>query len=554
MTNSIVQVNVSVQVAPTPATLQQSGALVSHGGTINSPGSVILLTQLSDLTPYINPPAALTSLVYSGGTVTATTSSPHNLPIGQTIYLVIAGAVPTGYDGTFACTITGASSFTYTLTANPGSETTAGTWQVGNAITLTQMATTYFAQGNAVAVSVLELGATDVTHAITSLSAYLTANPNTNYVPGATGYFYSYLLPRTFDATSGLLSLLASYESNSARTYFFITTTLSTYSSYTNLMKCAVTLIESPAMGVYSANVLTGLSWTGGLATATTTSAHGILPGQWFQIAGCTPSGYNGWWLAAAGTTGSTLIWAIASNPGSETVLGTVVANAVANAGVSSTEFSHASDFYASLAYNPSTTNRVSPFAFKYLYGVTPFPVRNMNTVLATLKASAVNYVGTGAEGGISETTLFWGTTQDGKMFNYWYSIDWVQINLDLATANAVINGSNNPINPLYYNQPGVDVLQAVAASVMTHGITFGLVQGTVTQTALDGPVLDANLNNGDYVDQTVVNAVPFITYSLENPSDYAIGKYAGLAVVYMPQQGFVNIIYNVVVTELIGQ
>lgn len=169
------------------------------------------------------------------------------------------------------------------------------------------------------------------------------------------------------------------------------------------------------------------------------------------------------------------------------------------------------------------------------------------------MKAASVNYIGTGAEGGISNTILLWGATMDGNDFTYWYSVDWVQINLDLDTANAVINGSNNPINPLYYNQAGIDQLQAVAAGTMSRGITYGLVLGGVTQTTLDGPALDQNLSAGLYADQTVVNAVPFVTYSLENPSDYKIGKYAGFSVVYMPQRGFINIVYDLLVTELIA-
>jgi hypothetical protein len=207
-----------------------------------------------------------------------------------------------------------------------------------------------------------------------------------------------------------------------------------------------------------------------------------------------------------------------------------------------------------SLHYAPSTTNKVTPFAFSFVYGVTSFPVQGHQALLTTLKAASTNWIETGAEGGIGNTILKWGTTMDGNDFTYWYSVDWVQITLDVDTANAVINGSNNPINPLYYNQPGIDALEAVAAATMTRGITYGLVLGTVVQTALDGSVLDANLDAGKYTDLTVVNAVPFVTYSSENPGDYKIGKYAGLAVVYMPQRGFTNIIYNVTVTELVAQ
>ena len=555
---SIVQVNVTQVVAPTPATLQQTGALVSQGGTTNSPNSSIFLTQLSDLTPYLPTAAANTSIAWATGTATVTTTSPHGIPSGATVYVVIAGATPAAYNGVYLATQTGASTFTYPLVSDGGTTpaTVPGTWYPYAATELLQMATTFFAQGSNTGVYVLEFGLVSPSAAITALTAYLTANPNSNYTPGANGYYYSYLVPRSWDNLSGFLSLIASYENTTAKTYFFTTTTLNTYTFYTTLMKDVVSLIESPPQGSWQGNVLTALSSTSLAATATTTTAHGVLPGQWFQITGCTPAGYNGWWRANPGTTGSTLDWTLTATAGAESVLGSLVANNIANTGVNpntSTEFSLAAPFWNSLHYYPSTSNRVTPFEYSFVFGVTPFPTQFKTSLLSTLKNSFANVIGTGAEGGISNTILLWGTTQDGNDFTYWYSVDWVQINLDLNTSNAIINGNNNPINPLYYNQNGINVLQGVAASTMNQGITYGLVLGSVTLTALDGPILDLNLDQGQYVDQTVVNAVPFIIYSEENPSDYKIGRYAGLAVVYMPNRGFSQVVYNVSVTELIA-
>lgn len=554
MANTIVQVNVSLQVAPTPPTLQQTGAIVSVGGTLTSPGTASVITQPSDLTPLLTSPAVVSSVAWNTGVVTVTTGSPHNLPVGEVMMLSLAGFVPTGFNGNWSCTITGASSFTFVLPQNPGSVTTEGTWQAYAAVELSQAITTYFAQGYSNSVYVLELGASDVTHAIANLTAYLTANPNIDYTPGATGYFYAYLVPREWDANSAFLTLIQGYESPTSRTYFIVTTTLSTYASYTDLMKDVISVVESPAIGTWTANSLTGLSYSNGQATATTSSAHGVLVGEWFQIAGCTPNGYNGWWQAAPGTTGSTLVWNVPSNPGAESVLGTLLASSYPNTGVTSGEFSAAAFLYKAIGYAPSSANLVTPYQFSFLYGVTPFPLRGYNALWTTLKASFTNWVGTGAEGGISQAIILWGTTQDGQTFNYWYSIDWVQINLDVNTANAVINGSNNPLNPLYYNQQGIDRLQGVGAATLSTGIIYGLVNGNVTQTSLDGPVFEQNLDAGLYTDQTVINAVPFVTYSLENPGDYKIGRYAGFGVVYMPQVGFSQIVYNVVVTELVAQ
>jgi hypothetical protein len=387
------------------------------------------------------------------------------------------------------------------------------------------------------------------------LTSYLTANPNSDYVPGAEGYFYSFLTPREWDANANFLALVASYESPTGRTYFWVTTTLATWGQYTDLMKDVVTVIESYPTGVWPVNALTAISCSGTTVTATTTTAHGVSVGQWFSILGCTPAGYNGTFQAQLGTTGNTLVYTVLATVGTETALGVLEANLYANTGVSPSglEFSAAAFMQHSLSYRPSTTNKVTPFAFGFIYGVTPFPTRGNAALIAQLKAGSIGYVGTGAEGGISGTIILWGETMDGNDFTYWYSVDWVQINLDINTANAVINGSNDPINPLYYNQPGINRLQGVGVSTMTQGITYGLVNGDVVATQLDGPVLDANLDAGLYTGNTVVNAVPFITYSLENPSAYKERSYAGLSTIYVPQVGFINIQYTVVVTELIA-
>jgi hypothetical protein len=229
-------------------------------------------------------------------------------------------------------------------------------------------------------------------------------------------------------------------------------------------------------------------------------------------------------------------------------VIGLIEAPAV----LPSAEFSLAALFYWSLHYLPSTTNKVTPFAFKYLYGVTPYPTRGNAALLQTLKNAFVNIVGTGAEGGISNTISLWGTTMDGNDFTYWYSVDWFQITAQQALANYIINGSNNPVNPLYYDQDGIDRLEGAVASVADRGVTYGLVLGTSVQLSLDGPDLQAVFASGKYPARTIVNAVPFITYSGENPSDYKLGRYAGLSAAYVPKRGFTQIIFNLVVSQFV--
>lgn len=548
MTNPLVTVIVSQQIAPTPNNLQGTGAFISQGGTNTAPGTQTLLTELSDLTPVLNGAKAITSITVSGGTATVTTTSPHGFTTSDTLLLTIAGATVAAFNGTFLCTVTGASAFTYVTTAT-GSATGTLVYTPEDVAELLAMATTFFAQGSYVPVYILECGPGNGTDGATFLTAWITANP---------GIYYSYLVPRTWDGNSTFLTLIASNESTTSKTYFYITTSLATWRVYTNLMKCVNALIEAPVYGIWPANALTAISWSGNIVTATTTAAHGIVPGNYFSIFGVTssivPTGYNGTFLALSGTTGSTIVYALAVNPGTESVLGTVVASYYSSAGVPSTEFSQAAAFWQSLSNpQPSSTNKVRPFARRYVSGVTPFPPRGNSALLTALKSANISVIGTGAQGGINKTLLLWGNMLDGRPWNYWWSADYAQINLALNVSNAVINGSNTPSNPLYNNQAGITALEGVCASTMTTMITVGLALGRVVQTQLDGPSYSAALAAGAFAGSAAVNAVPFAAYYAINESQYALGQYDGFSVIYAPLRGFDHITVNLIVTDFVA-
>lgn len=433
MANQIVQVNVTTTVAPAPSTLQRTGAFVSVGGTSTAAGTTTLLTRESDLTAILKAAAAVATATWSGGTVTVTTAAPHGMTTTDVLSLTLAGFTPSGYNGTYNCTITGASTFTYALGVNPGATSVVGTWVPAMVAELASMGDTFFAQGSAASVYVLELGNIETDTAVGELDDFIEeTDPQV---------FYSYLVPRAFADSAAFITMMADFEAETAKTYFFVTVTLSNYTDFTATMKCVIALIQAPA--------------------------------------------------------------------------------------APATEFTLAAAFYRWLNYNPSTTTKVAPFAFAYLFGVTAYPLRGNAALFVTLKSAAINWVGTGAEGGITNTVLLWGMTKDGNDATYWYSVDWAQINLDLDLANAVINGSNNPINPLYYNQEGINRLQAVAQATMSRGVSYGLVLAPVT-----------------------VDAIPFATYVTDHPSDYSTGTYSGLSVTYTPSRGFTEIIFNLNVSQ----
>lgn len=553
MANPIVTVNVTQTIAPTPSALQKTGAMLSQGGTTLLAGTYALLTQVADLTPLLAAALAITSIAWAGafgGQATVTTTAAHGVPVNQSFTTTIAGAVPAGYNGTFLATATGASTFTYYLPVNPGSETVPGTYTPPAVAELLSMATTFFAQGAQTVVYVLELGAGTVAQGVTAL---------TSFINNSQQFFYSYLVPRNWDGNANFIAFLANFESTTSKTYFFVTTNLQNYPLYgSGLLKDVVALIQAPTYHAIPASTVTAATWTTQVATVTTAANHGISPGDTFSITGILmstiPNGLNGTFIALPGTTGTALVYAVpGSTPGTYVSGGAIAAQPYSSAGAPATEFTHASDWWVTLNYSPSTTNKVPPFAFSFLFGVTQFPTQGNKAVIATLNASNVNYVGFGAEGGISDTILFNGHTMDGRPFNYWYSVDWMQINIELAIANAIINGSNNPINPLYYNQDGINRLQQVSISTGASAITFGLALGRTVQTSLDGPPFAAALDAGTYDGQLVVNAVPFVNYTAENPSHYKIGEYDGLAMVYTPLRGFEHILFNINVTDFVS-
>lgn len=83
-------------------------------------------------------------------------------------------------------------------------------------------------------------------------------------------------------------------------------------------------VIDPNALGYVSLATQSWASTSGGQVTFTTASAHSVAVGKSFQITGSSPSGYNGYYVAIAGTAGSTLVAALVGNPGASVTLGTL--------------------------------------------------------------------------------------------------------------------------------------------------------------------------------------------------------------------------------------
>ena len=535
MANNIVTVNVTQTVAPTPSLLQQSGAMISQGATSLTAGSYSFLTQYSDLTALLLPGQTLSSLAWANGTVTATvasesvTAGTYDSVTGQvTLTLGTALTGLTAGASVLVASLAGTGTFADaegTFTAEAGTTTTSVVYTIQTSLTMT------ITSGGTVAFALPSIGDTFIT---TIASAQPVAYNGTYLATVTTASEFTYAL--TADPGT---------ETNPG-TF--------TPSNQGELVAMATTFFAQGAIqGAYVLE-LGPNEPTASVAALSTFITNN--PGVFYRYLVPRNWDANAAFLAFLpdyeSTTALTYfdVTTTAANETSYTNLMKCVTAYVEAPGIPLTEFDAAFGFYNRLSQNPSSTNRATPFAFAEGYGVTPYPTKGNSALFSTLKTDNVNWIGTGAQGGISTAILYWGVNKDGRDGLYWYSVDWAQINASLNLANAIINGSNNPLNPLYYSQQGINSLQDVVAQTMQSAVTFGLAQGSVIKTALTGPALSQAIANGTFSNQIVVNAVPFIPYLQASPSDYKTGTYNGLSVVYIPSNGFKAILFNLNVTD----
>ena len=451
ITPRIVNLSASVVYAPKPSQLQQSGALVSVGGT------------------------------------TLTTGTYQFIPAASSLTAILSTA--------------------------------------GNYAELTNMASSFFAQGNAVGFYVLELGANaDVVAQINALQTWITANPRV---------FYAYLTPADWDIDGEEVGSIT-YPTNTA-TY----TTAPT-----------ITIAAPTGTGGIQATATAQIDTSGALTGITITNP-GYYPAQPAPTATLS--------AASTGTSPTLTVnlvneFAVMANnyasPTSKTYFfGTTTYQTITNyltqsgspgsgpkslymkcpSPVSpSTEFPAAEDFYQWLSNNPGPAKQLSGMAYRYLYGTTPWPDSGYSNEIDTILSNYGNYTGTGAEGGSSNACIFKCTTMDGEQASFWYGVDWAQINSQLQVSAEVINGANTQ-PPLIYNQSGVNTLQSVAQSVLNTAVKYNcILSGTVTAT-------------------------PFYTYVTDNPGNYKAGIYGGLLGSITGIAQFLQIDYQMTVSEFVA-
>lgn len=196
--------------------------------------------------------------------------------------------------------------------------------------------------------------------------------------------------------------------------------------------------------------------------------------------------------------------------------------------------FGAAAMVYSIVSQNPTSTQKLLPIAPRVIAGVQPG--KWTPSERAMLQATFFNYPDAGTEAGLTTTILKGNVYASGDFFEYWYASDATAIRVHTALANAIVNGNGNALNPLKFDQRGIERLQQVA-------------QVTLDSLVAAGVLLASNQLTGT----GIVNAVDFATYTTQNPSDYRADIYRGLSVTIIPARGFTHVTFNMAVTDLVN-
>ena len=216
----------------------------------------------------------------------------------------------------------------------------------------------------------------------------------------------------------------------------------------------------------------------------TTATAHGISPNEYVLIEAVSPSAYNGTWRALAGTTGTTLVVNVGSNPGAITSSGTVAglrsynydskfgARVTWTSSGLSTYFEGKLDYAAGSDYNIFSNNRVL-----YL-GATVFPYY---TPAFYAKTSVARYdlAGTFTSATANATTI----TYTGSSLTF-VAGQWLSVTGFTGTNAARFNITSGQISTA--NATTVVVQQAGVVQATSSGTgtaSVGLLEATTATT-----------------------------------------------------------------------
>lgn len=317
---------------------------------------------------------SITSLTRSGTTATATTSAAHGFTTGQIV--TVSGANQSEYNGAFPVTVTGTTTFTYSITESPVTPATgsmtAALPSVGavNVSSLTRSGTTVtvdlaavpvppFVDGQTVVmagadqasyngpktITVVDLDTftftvtqTPVTPATDVASATATVGANVRAVEKVERSGTTVTVTVTSGFPSGEIAAsqnasVANVTPNEYNGTFTITSVGAGRKSFTYVLSASVLGPATPGTGTITADgtttpkTITSLTRSGTTATAATSTAHGFADGATISVSGADQSAYNGnFVITTSGPTSTTFTYTVTVSPASPAT-GTITAS-----------------------------------------------------------------------------------------------------------------------------------------------------------------------------------------------------------------------------------
>jgi len=345
-------VNASPSSAKEFQSTTSSGGVAGAGVTFGSGGGTYsaALWWPNQLAVYSPPTATAKAASGAPGVISFTTAANHNLATGDTV--IVTDASPSSYNGTYTVTLTSTPT-TFTV-ATP--TVSAASWS-SNVITFTTATSHNLTTGNTVIVAGASPSGYNGTYTVASTPTSTTftvanaVNPGT-WVSGGTVNPGSWVsggtIKRVSTLTGKILTLTTGTSWSSAgggvTTYVtatshnlvvgdVITVKDATPSGYNGTYTVTATpdpytfkvaQANDPGVWVSGGTFTSGRLWSGGVITFNTTANHNYSVGTVVVVSGATPASYNGTYTVTGTPSSTTFTVDQAVDPGNWVSGGTV--------------------------------------------------------------------------------------------------------------------------------------------------------------------------------------------------------------------------------------
>lgn len=169
----------------------------------------------------------------------------------------------------------------------------------------------------------------------------------------------------------------------------------------------------------------------------------------------------------------------------------------------------------ASSKFDISGNNKASPLNFKILQGFKFNPINRV--LLNKLTQYPANFI----FNEVGYATIGNGRYTNGDAWDYWYQWDLTQLALQQKITQLLINGVNNPVNVIRFDQQGIDIINASVKSTLSEYIQLGCINTYA---------MALNPANNTLVGLNNINTIDFNTYISQYPDKYQNEIYDGIS------------------------